>query len=100
MSTKWADLGLTPAAMKKARSEAAIVLGDNPPTWDSLAFDDQNSMIDKYLAHLRESRNTSIAEKLELDRDGVRELLRNKVKQLRKKGMITRFMISIAKHIT
>ena len=72
--------------MKKSCSEAAILSGDNPSAWDSLAFDDQISTINKYLTHLRESRNTSIAGNLKLDKDTVCELLKNKVKRFGKKG--------------
>ena len=81
-------LGLAERDMKKARVEAGIFLGKDPPIWNSLGADIQRAKVASYLEHLRETDNCYIADKLLQDEDVVFEFLRTRIKVIRntKKG--------------
>ena len=71
----------------KAREEAGKFLGEKPNVWKDLGSDEQKDLVERYMEHLRYTKNSTIAELLERDekRDSVYELLRTKTKTILRK---------------
>ena len=71
--------------MKKARMEAGQFLGDRPPKWDDMGSDRQKARAGEFLQHLRDTENSSIADKFVRGEETLLEFLRTRTKTIRNK---------------
>lgn len=81
-----AKTGLSNTQVRKAGAEARIFLGNDPPIWKDLGDDEQNAQMSKYLDHLRETKNSAMADQLEPHSELLRQFLRNQTKAIRNKS--------------
>ena len=77
-------LGLVDREMRGARREARTFLttrwGDRIPVWSTLGADEQVEIGNSYIKFLRDGRNTSIANKLVVDKEVIYEMLKLQIK--------------------
>ncbi|CAD6590560.1 MAG: hypothetical protein ASARMPREDX12_004418 [Alectoria sarmentosa] len=85
MAPQWASLGLNGREMKKARTEAGRFLGHTPTKWDDQGSDRQKARSQEFLQHLRDTENSSIADKFMQGEETLLEFLRTRTKTIRNK---------------
>ena len=84
-STGIGEHGSERTGNEKARTEAGNFLGNSPPKWHTLGFDEQRERFKDFLQHLLNTKSSTVADKFESNEDLTLEFLRTRTKTIRNK---------------